>query len=155
MGDRCYMSLTVKSEHFEETKKIFAEAGNQPSEQTLNHDNGFAFLGFEGVNYAKLEGIEAVQAAGIPYDLDNSAGHEYDAATVHCRFTEDGEKVLQERSASDEVISVDSLLKLIDDHAALKVLIQKADEERAVLPWDHQVEYGKRYIARQLIQPIE
>lgn len=153
MGDRCYMCLIIKSEHFEEAKKIFTEAGNRPGYQSQDNGHGFASLEFEEVNYAKLEGIETVQAAGIPYDLDNTAGHEYEAACVHCRFTERGEMVLQELTASDDVISVNSLLKVIDDHAALKSLIQKADEERAVLPWDNQVEYGKRYVARQLIQP--
>lgn len=153
MGDRCYMSLTVKSEQMDEVRSIFKEAGNNPSEFVMDNGQGFGFLGFEEVNYAKLEGIEAVQAAGIPFDLENTAGHDYEASTLYCRFTEEGTMQFQELCAEDEIVRLNDLLKIVDDHAALKALILQADADRQIIPWDNQVEYGKRYVARQLIQP--
>ncbi len=45
------------------------------------------------------------------------------------------------------------LIALIDAPVALRQFILDHQASRAVLPWDNQVEYGKRYLLRHLIDP--
>ncbi|HVH89965.1 MAG TPA: hypothetical protein VM783_01075, partial [Candidatus Acidoferrum sp.] len=93
-------------------------------------------------------------AEGIAYDIDIGREHESDSRmTDTYRFTEQGHMVQMHWMEEDECLPLSELMKAVNNYQDLRDLIVNAKRDITPLPWDHQEEYGKRYVARQLIQP--
>lgn len=108
---------------------------------------------FEEVNYGELPFLGEFRKAGIPYESRWERGGEYSAGEQSCRFTADGSVITKERDDDEVNPDLDLLFSSIDDHEALKKIIQERHDAVTVLPWENQVEYGKRYVMKQLLLP--
>lgn len=148
MGDRTYVTLEVPKELKHAAEALFNEDTNEDGE---NIAEGTHWFGFSEVNHGALEFLEALQDQGIPYNSSWEAGSEYGPGTDSCRFTPEGIMVNKEIYESSLSIPLVVLLSYIDKPDQLIKYILAHEEVVAVLPWDNQVEYGKRYRLRQLV----
>jgi len=156
MGDRTHVTLYVRKQDADFTRNLYGippEEGEEVKEQNslTGEQELLVYFEFEEVNYGELHDLDKLQAAGIPFESSWGQGCEYDEGVEYLRFTEQGEAKRTALYADDHRIDIDSLLRVKDDHAALVALIEERDNERQILPWTHQTEYGKRYLAKQLI----
>lgn len=153
MGDRTYVSLLVPLELAEATREALAAACEAADNETEEGDH--LYLNFAEVNYGELDGLENLRVTGIPYSVHWDAGDSYGAGDKHLRFTEQGEVILIEVYDEDRGINPSALqtvLKAEDVRAALTELLDRHRRKTVPLPWENQVEYGKRYLARQLLE---
>lgn len=153
MGDRTYVHLHVPAELFAQAKEIAIKHDGEPHGEATDED-GVHFMGFEEVNYGKLDCIKELQSAGIPYDMYWAKGFSYEEGVQYCRFTETGALTLKTINGSDYYIHPSVLEKVIEEHNSLdavKDLLKRHHEATDPPSWDNQVEYGKMYRARQLI----
>lgn len=148
MGDRTTIFLTLLTSQVKEAEGLLDYLHQRCYEKCIDNTTAFEF---EGVNYGNLEGLAALEEAGIAYESTWEAGHEYDAGTTSVRFTPEGEMVKKTIYVSDLSIPISDLMRLINQPEAIFELIKNSNDELQVLPWDNQEEYGKRYRARQLI----
>lgn len=151
MRDETTVKLTLLASQFE-TANAILRANNE-----FHNGNQFDFelveLDFYNINDGVLTSQEALEKAGIAYDLWWGNGNSYSASTRYIRFTEAGE--LLELCVLDENINPDlSILKqLLDTPDELRASIVKFIADTEPLPWDNQAEYGKLYQMMQLIAP--
>jgi len=148
MGDRTYVRLCVPTEYKELVLSLIEAA---PDDEW--GDEELVTFGFVEVNYGELNDLPKLQHAGIPYDQEWDAGGSYGAGTQHCRFTEKGEIQLKVVMDEDFNPNIGSLMNLIDDYESLRSHILVHHERVTPLPWDSQVEYGKKYRTLQLLKP--
>jgi len=148
MGDRTTVVLSLLTSQVKEAEELLGYLHQSCNEECMDNTTDFAF---EEVNYGDLEGLVALEEAGIAYESTWRAGCEYEAGTTSVRFTSEGEKVKKTIYDSDLSIPITDLMHLINQPEAILELIKNSNEEVQVLPWDNQEEYGKRYRARQLI----
>lgn len=153
MGDRTYVNLYVPADLADQAREIITECYAEPSEESEGVTEALHHFGFEEVNYGNLGGLGELQAAGIAYNSEWDAGGEYGAGTQSCRFTKEGDAVVKTVYDDDIGISTFTLLPHIEYHAKLKELIQAHHEKVNPLSWDDQVENGKTYQLKQLIDP--
>lgn len=153
MGDRTYVTLTVPKELEAEARQIIELSGEESEND--DHDDEWATFGFSEVNYGELSFLKNLQAAGIAYNSHWCAGSEYTEGTEYCRFTEEGELQLHTVYEDELGVSLHTLLPIIDDHEKLKAAIRLHERSTVPLPWENQVEYGKRFRAAQLINPTQ
>lgn len=149
MGDRSFVSLTVMKEHGEQVGDIYDDMPDR------SLDGASAIFEFNEVNYGELEHLDQLQTLGIAYDSHWEDGGEYTAGTQSCRFNEAGEAIVKS-IYDDEIGTID--LGPVSDAADISLdevikVINARKDVLHVLPWDNQVEYGKRYLARKLIEP--
>lgn len=149
MGDRTTVYLDVLASQADAAKELF---DYEPEDARQNGDQ-FVEFEFHEVNYGTLDFLSELEKAGIAYDSSWSKGDEYEAGTVFCRFTADGEIIRLDRYETDINPSMGCLMKLIDDPDALREFILQHQRETTPLPWDNQEEYGKLYRTKQLINP--
>ena len=154
MGDRTYVSLYVPIELAEEARNIIDKSEEGPAADE-GEARELAFFGFEQVNYGELHFLPDLKEAGIAYDGEWQAGSDYGSGVESLRFTSEGEAKVITVYDQDKGIAIQALLDIQDNHEALKQLIQKEAEGKIPLPWDNQVQYGKVYRLRQLIEPKE
>ena len=116
------------------------------------HKNVMRF-GFRNMPNAIMDKVGSLKASGVAYDYSwgrslflNSGGHS-------TRFSPDGELIYKDLIKSDLNLNVESIYKYTDDPDLLKRIIKAAYERQCILPWDNQEEYGKLYMARQLVAP--
>lgn len=150
MGDRTYVNLYVPRELGPQARDLL-DGFSEDDER----DTNLWWFSFEEVNYGELDrgDQQALIDAGIAYDMGWEAGSEYGAGTKSVRFTPDGELEVKEVYDENLGVYLDDLLKVIDDHEQLKAVILKHKERTVPRDWENQVEYGKLYLARQLIAP--
>lgn len=150
MGDRTWVRLTVLTSQVE---KVLEIADDPEEDFEEDFEDGTSTCQYNEVNYGNLAFLEELQKAGIPYDSNWGAGHEYTEGVEHCRYTPEGG--IQTKDVYDNELNPDihKLLEILDDHEKLKGYIVKHHEETTPLPWDNQEEYGKRYLAAKLIAP--
>lgn len=148
MGDRVTVTLTVPTEL---VPLIQSKVDGWSGIENLTEDLGKTTAVFYDCGYGNLDFEKDLVKLGVAYTKSWEAGSDWGSGSEHIRFTEHGEVV--DRVIYDDAmgISIDLLMPHIEDHEKLKELIQKKAEHLYVLPWDNQVEYGKRYQARQLI----
>lgn len=148
MADYTYVHLTVLTVHAEQVKALYPDTMGDSEEfgVTTQFEMGEQ-------RYGNLDGLEKLEAAGIPYDSNGDASYEQEESTEFLRFTPEGVVVKKTLYSSDNAINIDYLLPLLEDHLALKTKISEAEEARTVLPWDNQEAYGKLYRTHQLISP--
>lgn len=118
----------------------------------------FVIYYFEEVKWGELDFLDSVIDNGIPFtfyadQLDN------DFRNIHVRFTEGGSCILQDNLKSDLMLDVEYIVSMTlntSDEEKLTFLNSVLNEYKdkvITLPWDNQIEYGKLYMARKLIDP--
>lgn len=147
MGDRTSVILSVP----EQFKEIIEELDSHDHDWE-GANNTHCFQYYE-VNYGELDFLKELEARGIPYNSDWDAGSEYTAGSKYCRFTPEGSIDIKGVYDNDRNPSIDKLMGLIESPEKLIEFIQIHHEKISALPWDNQVEYGKLYLARKLIEP--
>lgn len=116
------------------------------------HKSGDLYLwAYDEVKNGQLPFLKALQDQGVPFNSEWEGDFDFDKGTLYCRFTENGERILKTVYDLDFYIGIYKLNCNRDDHEKLKHLIDCANDTIHVLSWDHQVEYGKRYLANKLI----
>ena len=148
MGDRTTVTLTVPHDFADIVEEIDGANEREPSTE-----GGLIYLTYYEVNYGELRFLKKLKEQGIPYDSAWCDGDEYGSGTKSLRFTPEGEAIELELYDADANPEMHTLIGLIDDPVALRQYILDHQASRQVLPWDNQVEYGKIYRARQLINP--
>lgn len=145
MGDRTTVYLTVLKAHADQIEKVF-------NNRERSENGMFVEYTFYGVNYGELDDLPELAAQGIAYTSRWDSGSEYGAGEENCRFTSEGEMIIQTVSDESRNPSLNALIEVIDDYALLKTKIIEHANCVVSLPWDNQEEYGKRYRTSQLIQ---
>ena len=147
MRDLTYVILTVPLECEAQVLEIESDC------DVFRLDNGTVEFQFEEVNYSELDCLPKLIQAGIPFTNRWAAGSNYGTGETSVRFTPEGDVVKKELADEYNNPPMDRLINLIDDPVALRQYILDYKTNREVMPWDNQVEYGKRYLARRLIDP--
>ena len=146
MGDRTFVSLYVPTELAQIAEKIIAsDAIEQWQEGALT------VLGFAEVNYGELDNLALLEEAGIPYNSSWAEGGNYSPGTEFCRFTSEGDPIIKSFTNAELNPNINILKTLFESPDILINYLKKFIEDTAIIPWDNQVEYGKRYKVRQLI----
>lgn len=154
MGDWVHSTLTVLNAHAERIESVLCEELARDSNKDPDSREGHTTFSFE-TNYGRFQKSDLVIKAGIPFDFYWAGGGDFAPGTWHVRFTDKGEMDQLLLIEGDENPSIDALLVLIDDPAALRTSLLNFKEGITPLPWDNQEEYGKHYLAKQLITPKE
>lgn len=153
MGDRTHVTLSVLRAQVTDVEAILGENLGDSFDAP---GSDLVYFMFEEVNYGELPFLPELIEAGIAYESSWESGADFSAGTEHCRFTETGElQQLQVFVASVNPSLVD-LLTLLDGPDPLEEIRGYLLQHKArvtPLPWENQVEYGKRYRARELIKP--
>ena len=146
MGDRTEVYLSIPHELRGQAEIIIGDATDEYwQEGTL------AVLGYMQVDYGELPNLEYLKEAGIPYDSCWQAGGNFGAGKEACRFTPEGECIMRTIYDADLNPNISHLNTLLNTPDILINYLKKFIENTTILPWDNQVEYGKRYKMRQLI----
>lgn len=149
MGDRTRVTLTVLRSQAEKAQELFSEG--YESEDTVHGDSLLYSWEFDEVNYGRLPFLGGLKTAGIAYDSGWDNGDEYSSGYASCRFSSEGELVQKHLYDNEDSIPLSVLTRLLNEPETLRQKILDMIQERTVLPWDHQEEYGKLYRMKQLI----
>lgn len=149
MGDRTRVTLTVLRSQAEKAQELFSE-GYEP-EDTIHSDSLLYSWEFDEVNYGRLPFLDRLKTAGIAYDSAWDNGDEYSSGYASCRFSSEGELVQKDLYDNEASIPLFVLTRLLNEPETLRQKILDTIQERTVLPWDNQEEFGKLYRMRQLI----
>lgn len=149
MGDRTRVTLTVLRSQAEKAQELFSEG--YESEDTIASDSLLYSWEFDEVNYGHLPFLGGLKTAGIAYDSGWDNGDTYSSGYASCRFSSEGELVQKDLYDNEDSIPLSVLTRLLNEPETLRQKILDTIQERTVLPWDHQEEYGKLYHMKQLI----
>ena len=150
MGDRTTVNLYVLRSQAQRAQKLFSK--DFESEEQVMLDGSYLFSwSFEEVNYGELPFLSELTAAGIAFDSAWDNGDEYSSGYASCRFSSEGELVQKDLYDNEDSIPLFVLTRLLNDPETLRQKILDTIQERTVLPWDHQEEFGKLYRMKQLI----
>lgn len=150
MADRVTVELTVLKTQASEAERLLDEG--EPNE--FYEEGDLITLVYYEVAGGDLPNLSKLTAAGIAYDSRWDAGISVWQGGDYTRFLEDGSLSVKRIFDRDKDIQVNALLKVIDDHEALKALILKKQEETTILPFKGQEARGKLYRTRKLIDVI-
>lgn len=150
MGDRVTVELTVLKTQRAEAERLLDEV--EPNE--FYKEGGLITLVYHEVRNGDLQNLDKLAAAGIAYDSRWDAGSGIWQGGDYARFLEDGSLSVKRIFDKEKDIQVNDLLKVIDDHEALKALILKKQEDNTILPFKGQEARGKLYRTRKLINAI-
>ena len=148
MGDRTTVYLRVLNSQSVEAQKHFTD---ETSGDDLG-DTTTEFI-FENVNYGDLPFLEALRKAGIAYNSSWSRGNDYGPGTECLRFDAEGKPFTSTVYKSGINPELSDLMALIDKPDELRAFLIQHEKDVADRPWDNQEEYGKIYLAKQLINP--
>lgn len=156
MGDRCLVDLTVLSEHVPRVLVLLKREDYLPNTTTVDDDEVCTVLSFEEVNYGTLPWLSELTNLGIAWDSRWHGGDEYGPGTKHSRFAADGTEQTVEFSDTEEgVIDCNKLLEFMQRPGitpdSIRTYILNHVESFNPLPWEGQVENGKRHLALKLI----
>jgi hypothetical protein len=147
MGDRTSVTLYFPRELAKEAAAI-ADHPDAPEE-----DGDTACIQFSEVNYGNLDFLHKLRDAGIAYESQWSKGFEYGAGSTYGWFTPEGEFLSKDVYEADLNPPMNTLLIFIGTPVKLREYILEYKEKVAAPPWVNQVEYGKIYRTRKLIDP--
>lgn len=158
MGDCSNATVTVLKEQAQKAKEVVIDSYEEefiqkiklPDDTTIT----LTVFSYYEVKHGELF-IRDLTLAGIPYTHEWDAGDTYPGGQRSSRYTPEGESVVKTITENDWYFHYHQLLPLIDNPTAIKELILKKKEELEILPWLNQVEYGKRYLTKQLINVKE
>lgn len=150
MGTRLQVRLTVPAALRTEAEDIVPYT--REVEEDLTDSIPLVTYVYEEVNYGELQCLKALENAGIPYDSWHESAHDFEAQTNSARFSEHGDAVLLNVcDDSGFSIGLGELQRIIDDHDALRKLINQRIAVSKNLPWDNQLEYRKTYLMKKLV----
>lgn len=149
MGDRTRVTLTVLRSQAEKAQELFSEG--YESEDTIPSDSLLYSWEFDEVNYGRLPFLNGLKTAGIAYESGWDNGDAYSSGYASCRFSSEGELVQKDLYDNEASIPLSVLTRLLNEPETLRQKILDTIQERTVLPWDHQEEFGKLYRMKQLI----
>lgn len=151
------ITIWVQMEHKDAVTQILYR--NEDAIDDQREKNGLYYFRFYDCKVSYLDLDDACNdllEAGIAYDINIGREHENDShMTDTYRFTENGTLSHLHWEEEDEAMRLTDLMSVVDNYQELRDLIIQAKREITPLPWDNQIEYGKRYMARQLIAPPE
>jgi hypothetical protein len=154
MGDRVAVILIVNQEHSAEVDELLPDW----SEKYRVHDK-IEYL-FNEVNYGELPHMGTLVKLGIAYDVYWDRGCEFEEGSSHARFTPSGNLIRKTLYASDSTIDICKLYTVNKEassvspeyaHKVISELLQGRYDRLQILPWDNQVEYGKKHRLLNLI----
>ena len=144
--DSSTVTLTVLTTQKKLTKTLINN--NYQTTTNMMYTSNFTF---NEIPNGKLEFLDALQAAGVAYLSEWTEGNEYNAGCDSCRFTSTGEVIVKRLLDHAANPQMNVLMGLIDQPDALRAFILAHQQERYILPWFKQEEYGKLYRTTQLI----
>ena len=149
--------LKIPEEFQEQIEQIVSEKYNYDVYLVETKPRILEYL-FDEIKWGELSFLDDLHEMGIPFNFSNDDSD--DCRFIKCRFTPDGEMILQDYLESDTKIDADTFIDEIDK---CKTPEQKLDYINRLyiscsnilnhLPWDNQIEYGKLYRTRKLIEP--
>ena len=145
MGDRTWVEIVVLTETLPQVKEFLG------GEDQISEGPELASFYFCEVNDGCIEEQHELTKAGIPYNYEGGKGDYYSPGTKYIRFTPEGELEHIEYCESDKNPPLEKLLKLVPTPRELAEYVQQYSDDKTPLPWDNQVEYGKRFRALQLL----
>ena len=145
MGDRTWVEIVVLTESLPQVKEFLDE------EAQISEGNILTSLYYHAVNNGCIEEQHELTKAGIPYNYEWGKGDYYTSGTKYIRFTPEGELEHIEYCESDINPPIEKLLELVPTPRELAEYVQQYSDELTPLPWDNQVEYGKRFRTLQLL----
>ena len=145
MGDRTWVEIVVLKESLPQVKELLGDEG-----QITEKDELVTIYYYE-VNDGCIDEQDELTEAGVPYDYSWGMGDNFEAGYKYIRFTPDGQLVHIEYYVTDLDPPLEKLLELVDRPVELVQYIRQFAEDKKPLPWDNQVEYGKRYRTLQLL----
>lgn len=145
MGDRTWVEIVVLKESLPQVKELLDDEGE------ITEKDELATIYFYEVNNGCLAIQDELTEAGIPYNYEWGMGDNYEGGQKYIRFTPEGELVHIEYYDPEINPPLEKLLKLLNTPVELAQYIQQYVEDNTPLPWDNQVEYGKRYRTLQLL----
>ena len=157
MADYLCCWLKIPEECQQEFEKIVPDDHSKEHYLVDNNPRLIEYI-FSEVKWGELDFLDDLHEIGIPFDFSNDNSE--DARHIICRFTSDGEMILQDYLESDSKIEGSYLISSIDSCNSPEEKLQFINEQYikfsnllTPLPWDNQIEYGKLYRTRQLIDP--
>lgn len=150
MDDRVTVELTLLKTQESEAVRLLDEG--EPNE--FYEEGDLITLVYHEVLRGALQNLSKLTDAGIAYDSCWDAGSNVWQGGDYARFLEDGSLSVKRIFDEEKDIQVNDLLKVIDDHEALKALILKRQEETTILSFKDQEARGKLYRTRKLIEVI-
>ena len=167
MGDRTHVQLVMEKQHYQQVKdepwfdgpELVEDVGmpisRAHSTRNLHTESEQVSLDYDEVNYGELDFLEELVNRGIAFDSDWSDGDNYGAGTETCRFNAEGECQRLTVYDSEDSPPISQLLQLLESPDRLVDYIRNYSASRTAWPFKNQIEYGKLYLARQLISPKE
>ena len=145
MGDRTWVEILVLNESAPLVKEILEDSAEIDERPSLT-----SFFFYE-VNNGCIEEQDQLTEMGIPYNYEWGRGDNYNPGYKYIRFTPEGD--LQHIEYYDDELNppLEKLLELVSKPKELAEYVQQYSNDKTPLPWDNQVEYGKRFRARQLL----
>lgn len=153
MSDRTSVYLTIPAALKEITENVIKKTADLDFDYVVNDatPEGNIDLYFDEVIDGQLEFLDNLVKAGVPFDSAWSADYCISAGKDSARFDSYG--VLDRRVIYEyeENPNINRIKQLLGHPVELKAFLVQHIEGITLLPWDNQVEYGKRFLARNLI----
>lgn len=154
MSNECTITFWVQEARKQEADEILTTLAYEPSDDGIGDGVSaglyyFAFYDAKVPHFAKA--VKALVAKGIAFDFDSGRSDDDQPVRRCIRYNEEGVLIVMKWSEDEEAIPVSDLMNIRDDHEALKQIIDMYHHDITPLPWTHQEEYGKRYLAAQLL----
>lgn len=147
MGDHTWVVITVLKESLDQVKEIFSDF----YDIEIVEGDYLAYLHFGEVNNGYVEEQDDLTENGIPYNCKWGIGYNCNPGLKYIRFTPEGDVIHIEYYDNESNPPLKKLSELLDTPEELVEYIRTFIKEKTPLPWDNQVEYGKRYKAMQLL----
>lgn len=145
MGDRTWVGIDVLTESLPQVKEFLGE------EAQISEGPELASFYFDEVNNGCVGAQDELTEAGIPYNYQWGMGDCFEGGMKYIRFTSEGVLVCIEYSDSESNPPIEKLLELVDTPLELANYVHQFNAVKTPLPWDNQVEYGKRFRTLQLL----
>jgi len=150
MSSRVTVELTILKTQESEAVRLLDEG--EPN--GFYEEGDLITLVYHEVHNGDLPNLGKLTDAGIAYDSCWDAGSDVWQGGDYARFLEDGSLSVKRIFNEEKGIQVNDLLKVINDHEALKALILKKQKATTILPFKGQEARGKLYRMRKLIDVI-
>lgn len=150
MGDRTTCYLTIPTSQLEKAK---ACSDWEKMEENYSTDGLTEFVIYD-VNYGELDLADSLANMGIPCNYRWEAGGDYGPGSRYFWFTEDGESRTLDIADSEINPCIQKCMALINKPGELRQYLVNHHVRQQVPDLDDkQIEYGKKYLVRQLIDP--
>lgn len=153
MGDRTSVTLIFQTEHENAVMKIYGRRDASP--YVLAPGIGapnLSCLDFDEVNYGELWYLDQLREAGIAYESHWGNGSGYSAGKSICRYDDDGRYIVID-TCETPFIPLYLLKNLLATPDTVIPYIEATIAAHTYLPWDNQIQNGKRYRTWLLINP--